>query len=158
MRPGRASAIRTRCLGGVVGFALAGPAPALSTAPLVVVPVADRVAGADSVASAAAAAGADTAGVVPHSSGARRVAAPDSTALDTNPGIAAAAVPESVTASALDAQLERLERAGRGLAGPDRRVLTELLAAARQMADDGDLEAALLLVSDASSFLDDKAR
>lgn len=74
---------------------------------------------------------------------------------------AAPAVPESTSAAAADsltAQLDRLAAQRRRLTGPDQRVFDELIAAAREMADDGDPDAARLILADARLWIDKQGR
>lgn len=62
--------------------------------------------------------------------------------------------------STLDVEtcLVRLDARRTALPPSDRRVLDELLAAAREMYDAGDIEAAALLVRDAAEFVDERSR
>lgn len=73
---------------------------------------------------------------------------------------AAPAVPDSATGAAdsLTAQLDRLAAQRRRLTGPDQRVFDELIAAAREMADDGDPDAARLILADARLWIDKQGR
>lgn len=58
----------------------------------------------------------------------------------------------------LAARLTELERAGHSLPEIDRKVLAEIIAAAREMASGGDEEAARLLLEDALRFHEQRSR
>jgi hypothetical protein len=59
-------------------------------------------------------------------------------------------------AAALAARIAALAAAGADLEPTERRVLAELLAAAREMAAEGDAEAAAILLEDARSLLGER--
>ena len=61
-------------------------------------------------------------------------------------------------ADSLAARMDRLAAARPRLAPDDRQVFDELLAAAREMADGGDLEGAALVTEDARQLVSKKAR
>jgi hypothetical protein len=61
-------------------------------------------------------------------------------------------------ADSLTAKMARLAAVRPRLAPDDRQVFDELVAAAREMADDGDLEGAALVVEDARQLVSKKAR
>jgi hypothetical protein len=83
---------------------------------------------------------------------------------DSLPGAALATAADSSAAvlpdSTLDVEtsLARLDARAAALAAADRRILDELMAAAREMYAAGDIEAAALLVRDAAQFLGERSR
>ncbi len=64
----------------------------------------------------------------------------------------------SALADSVAAAMARLNTARPRLAPDDRQVFDELLAAAREMADDGDLEGAAIVTEDARQLVSKKAR
>ena len=90
-----------------------------------------------------------------------RAPAPDSLAPLVQDSLAAPGAAGHSAASGADslaAQLARLGTRRDGLTGTGRRVLDELIAAAQQMADDGDLDAALLIAADAEQWVEQQGR
>jgi len=90
-----------------------------------------------------------------------RAPAPDSLAPLVPDSLAAPGAAGHSAASGADslaAQLARLGARRDGLTGTGRRVLDELIAAAQQMADDGDLDAALLIAADAEQWVEQQGR
>lgn len=110
-----------------------------------------------------------TAGAPTNAAPSSPVTAPDSGAVIAAP-IPAAPAPDSSVAPAaaedtaaavadsLAAQLARLGARRDHLTGTGQRVLDELIAAARQMADDGDLDAAVLIAADARQWIEQQER